>query len=143
MAILKVKRLTTVTVPDNGTAGAVGLDLYMPEDVVVPAGARGQIVKLGLAVELPSGFHVELLPRSSTGVKTPIRISNEMGIIDSDYRGEIGAIVDNVSNQAFVLKKNERYFQMIVQKNYCDGVLVVDELSDTERSTGGYGSTGK
>lgn len=55
----------------------------------------------------------------------------------------LGAIVDNVSNQAFVLKKNERYFQMIVQKNYCDGVLVVDELSDTERSTGGYGSTGK
>lgn len=143
MAILKVKRLTTVTVPDNGTVGSVGLDLYMPEDVVIPAGARGQIVNLGLAVELPSGFHVELLPRSSTGVKTPIRISNEMGIIDSDYRGEIGAIVDNVSNQDFVLKKNERYFQMIVQKNYCDGVLVVNELSDTERSTGGYGSTGK
>lgn len=143
MAILKVNKLTIVNTPTQGTKGSAGIDLYMPQDVVVPAHTVGQIVGLGLAVEVPNGYHIELLPRSSTGVRTPIRISNEVGIIDADYRGEIGAIIDNISDTDFVLKKGERYFQMIIQKNHCDGVLVVDALSDTERSTGGYGSTGK
>lgn len=143
MAILKVNKLKVVQTPKQGTNGSAGIDLYMPCDVVVPGGAKGMIVKLGIAVEVPNGFHLELLPRSSTGIKTPLRISNEVGIIDADFRGEIGAIVDNNSDKDFILKKNERYFQLIVQKNYCDGVLVVDELSDTERGVGGYGSTGK
>ena len=143
MAILKVNKLTTVNTPTQGTKGSAGIDLYMPQDVVVPANARGMFVHLGIAIEVPQGYYAELLPRSSTGIRTPIRMANEAGVIDSDYRGEVCAIVDNVSDADFKLNKNERYFQLIVHKYHCDGILVVDELSDTERGTNGYGSTGK
>lgn len=143
MAILKVNKLTIVDTPTQWTKGSAGIDLYMPQDVVVPANARGVFVHLGLAIEVPKGHYVELLPRSSTGIRTPIRIANEAGVIDSDYRGEICAICDNLSDSDFTLKKGERYFQLIVHKYHCDGVLVVDELSDTERGTNGWGSTGK
>ena len=143
MAILKVKKLTEVETPTQGTKGAAGIDCYMPKTVIVPAGARGQFVGLGISVEVPDGYHVQVLPRSSTGLKTPIRIANMVGIVDSDFRGQVAALVDNVSDEDFTLEKGNRYFQLVVTKNCCDNVLVVDELSQTERGASGYGSTGK
>lgn len=143
MAILKFKRLRKVKYPEQGTIGSAGLDVFMPEDYIVPAGAMGHIVPLGISLEVPNGFHVELLPRSSTGTKTPIRMANSVGIIDSDYRGEIGAIVDNISGKDFMLQQGNKYFQLVVKRNHLDGVNEVTALSHTERGTGGYGSTGK
>ena len=105
MAILKVNKLTIVDTPTQGTKGSAGIDLYIPQDVIVPANARGVFIHLGIAIEVPKGHYVELLPRSSTAIRTPIRIANEAGIIDSDYRGEICSICDNLSDSNFTLKK--------------------------------------
>lgn len=143
MAILKVNKLTIVDTPTRGTKGSAGIDLYMPQSVVVPANARGMMIHLGLAIEVEEGHYTELISRSSTGIRTPVRLSNEAGIIDSDFRGEICAIVDNLSDEDYMLKRGERYFQLIVHKHHCDDVQVVYELSDTERGASGVGSTGK
>ena len=143
MAILKVNKLTIVDTPTQGTKGSAGIDLYMPKDMIVQANARGVFIHLEVAIEVPKCHYVELLPRSSTGIRTPIRMANEAGVIDSDYRGEICAICDNLSDSNFTLKKGERYFQLIVHKHHCDDIQVVNELSDTERGASGFGSTGE
>jgi len=152
----EVKELYT----DHGSfhEGDAGLDLFCLKDFTVPARAYSVRIPLGICMEafsidtfhtniasetekIPTGFY--LYPRSSTGSKTPIRLSNSVGIIDAGYRGPLMAIVDNVSNEPFTLKKGERYFQVCAPDLGPIQFELSDFLSKTDRGTGGFGSTGR
>lgn len=129
----------------NTRKGDSGFDLYFPSDVFVPPNVMGMKVGLGISCECylnskPSSFW--LLPRSSIS-KTPVRMSNSLGLIDSTYRGELIVPLDNLSNNPFTIKEGTRLFQLA---SPCLATNVkfsiVEELSTTERNDGGFGSTG-
>jgi dUTP pyrophosphatase len=121
--------------------GDAGLDLYVLEDMSIGVGET-KLIKLGVACEPEDGIAYYLMPRSSIG-KTPLRLANSIGLIDGGYRGEIMACVDNIKDDYYEVKAGERLFQLVA----CDcspiSYELVDELSDTTRGTGGFGSTGK
>lgn len=144
---------------DHGTfhKGDAGLDLFCLKDQLIPARAFSVKVPLGVCM---AGYNVTqhsanltqpvqrgtafyMYPRSSTGLRTPIRLSNSVGIIDSAYRGELAAIVDNISDTDYILKKGERYFQVCAPDLSPIQFELVETLDTTTRGTGGFGSTGK
>lgn len=142
MRQLKVKRMhENVKLPTYGTDGAGAIDFYNPCDCMVPIG-KGFIYGLGIAVELAKDEVLLIVPRSSTGVKTPLRVSNSMGVIDSDYRGEIAIVLDNEC-EPYKLKKGERIAQGLIIKIDKYEIKEVDELSETKRGGNGFGHTGK
>ena len=100
------------------------------------------LVPLGFAMEIPDGYHAKVLPRSSTGLKTPVRMANSCGIIDSDYRGEVMMIAEAV-REDWHITAGDRVAQMLIEKNEPVVLVESDELSDTVRGSGGFGSTGK
>ncbi len=142
METIRIKKCKQVRWPSRGSEQAAAWDLYMPEDVKVEHMALGKKVELGLKLEIPEGYYVRILPRSSTGKNTGIRLSNSEGVIDSDYRGEICALIDNLGED-ITLDKGERYFQMILAKRIDAELFKTMELSTTERGEGGFGSSGK
>ena len=100
------------------------------------------LIPTGLFIELPSGFECQIRPRSGLALKKGITVLNTPGTIDADYRGEIGIILINLSNEPFVVNNGERIAQMVI-KEYVKAELVqVDVLDDTERGAGGFGHTG-
>jgi len=121
--------------------GDAGLDLYCLEDQTIGSGETRPI-RLGIACEPEDGRAYFLMPRSSIS-KTPLRMANSIGLIDGGYRGELIAMVDNIKEDAFLVEKGQRLFQLIA----CDCSPVFYELketlSDTTRGVGGFGSTGK
>ena len=124
--------------------GDAGMDLYCPHQLIIEPNET-LLIKMGIACEmtdeyLPVSFM--LAPRSSIS-KTPLRMSNSIGIIDSGYRGEIMACVDNISNEDYMITPGQRLFQIVHPTLYPFNVDVVEELSETERGDGGFGSTGK
>lgn len=127
--------------PTRGSKDAAGLDLYCPFHIKVPADSQKKI-PLGIAVEIPKGHMGLLTPRSSMS-KTPLRCANSVGIIDEDYRGEISIVYENVSCKDYTIARGDRIAQLIIVPVAMVDVLEVDELSETERGAGGYGSTGK
>lgn len=128
--------------------GDSGLDLFVTQRIVVPAKSLSFQIDLCISCEAfqdkgkQMNVSYYLYPRSSMGAKTPLRLSNSVGIIDAGYRGNIMAIVDNLSDEDFVIEQNTRLFQL------CSPVLspisfeVVNSLSETSRGSGGLGSTG-
>lgn len=140
--IVKVKRIEDGQIPTKGTSGAAAWDLYARTDCTVIAGDRPTLVPLGFAIEIPEGYHAKVLPRSSTGLKTPLRMANSCGIIDSDYRGEVMMIAEAV-REDWQIARGERVAQMLIEKNDPAVLVEVDDLSDTARGEGGFGSTGK
>lgn len=120
--------------------GDAGLDLFCPMDITVPAGTVSFKVPLGIACSADVSYY--LYPRSSMGAKTPLRLCNSVGIIDKGYRGEIIAFVDNVSHEAFHIRAGERYFQLCAPNLAGIQFSLVNELDNTTRGTGGFGSTG-
>ena len=149
---VKIKVLEGGKMPTKSTEGAAAYDCYANETVEV--GYNPVLIGLGFALELPEGYHAEIVPRSSVGLKTNLRQPNCVGIIDSDYRGEVKAMYElkplmGVNRDSFypsmgyVLLKGDRIAQMIIKKNEDVELVEVDELSDTERGVGGFGSTGK
>ena len=121
--------------------GDAGLDLYIIEDVSFNPGET-KLIKLGISCECVFGKSYFLFPRSSIS-KTPLRLSNSVGLIDGGYRGEIMASCDNIKNFKFTAKKGERLFQLVAFDCSPISYKIVDSLSDTDRGTGGFGSTGK
>jgi len=97
----------------------------------------------GLATTTKTPQHLLLLPRSSTGLRTPLRLSNSIGVIDAGYRGELIAVVDNVSNKPFTINAGERYFQLCSSNLEPITCRIVQELSETNRNDKGFGSSGK
>ena len=143
MINIKFKKLNEgAIIPKYSTDGSAAFDFYVSEDIWIDID-RTEIVKTGLAIEIPKGYYLEIYPRSSTGLKSPLRLANSVGIIDSDYRGEIGLIFTNTGNQNWVCKKGDRLAQGIIKEIVQCNFIEVNELSETERNTGGYGSTGK
>ena len=123
-----------------------GFDLCLPNDIIVPGNSIGFKIPLGIFCESKyddnsiHGFY--LYPRSSTGSKTPLRMSNSLGIIDYDYRGEIIACVDNISEADFYGTKGQRLFQICSYNLSPINIILKNSLSNTSRGENGYGSTG-
>lgn len=142
MEQMKVKLVNEYAqLPTRGSEDAAGLDLYCPFHIKVPADSQKKI-PLGVAVEIPEGHMGLLVPRSSMS-NTPLRCANSVGIIDEDYRGEISIVYENVSCKNYTINRGDRIAQLIIVPIKLVDVVEVDELSETERGTGGYGSTGK
>lgn len=143
---VKVKRLNdNAVLPKRATEGSAGADLYacINEPVTI---APGELVKIptGIAIELESNdLAAFLFARSGLGVKHGITLSNSVGVVDSDYRGEVCVGLCNVSNEPYTIQPNERIAQMVIMPVACADFIEAEELSDTVRGEGGFGSTGK
>lgn len=120
--------------------GDAGLDLYVLEDITFEPGETKRI-KLGISCEPDDGCAYYLFPRSSIS-KTPLRMSNSIGLIDGGYRGEIMASCDNIKDVPFTAEKGQRLFQLVATDSSPIHYELVDELTETTRGAGGFGSTG-
>lgn len=118
-------------------------DIYASKDTIIPAHSISNKVPTGLKIALPEGWVAKIAPRSSIGAKTGLRLSNSIGIIDADYRGEIGVLYDNISNSDYEIKAGDRIAQVWVERVERFKPVLVDILPATERGEGGFGSTGK
>ena len=143
---LKIKKLRDgARIPCRATDGAAGMDLYacLDEPLTLAPGQLA-VVPTGIAIELPDNSCAAFLyARSGLGVKHGICLSNGVGVIDSDYRGEVCAGLCNVSDKPYVIEPNERVAQMVIAPVFTPDIVEVDELSDTKRGAGGFGSTGR
>jgi len=136
-----VKRLTEfATIPTRGSPLAAGLDLSAAYDEVVPARGR-KLVKTDIAVKMEPNTYGRVAPRSGLAFKNGIDIM--AGVIDEDYRGNVGVILYNTSDVDFVVKRGDRIAQLIEECILKTTVTEVDDLDETVRGDGGYGSTGK
>lgn len=143
---LKIKRLTdTAILPTRGTSGSAGYDLYADIEDEVTINPREIVkVKTGVAIALPSAeFGAFIFARSGLSIKHGISPANCVGVVDSDYRGEIMVGLTNFSNEPYTIKKGERIAQMIIMPVVCPTLCEVSTLDDTSRGEGGFGSTGK
>jgi dUTP pyrophosphatase len=129
--------------PGYETIASAGMDLRanLTESIVLQPLER-TIVKTGLFIELPIGYEAQVRPRSGLAAKHGITVLNSPGTADADYRGEIGVILVNLSNQAFEIQNGERIAQLIIAKHERAEWFEVEELSETSRGAGGFGSTG-
>lgn len=118
-------------------------DLYAMEDVEIPAHSYGNKLRTGVKIQLPEGWLAFILPRSSIGAKTPLRLSNSVGLIDSGYRGELGILYDNTSDDKYFITKGDRIAQLLVMPSYRFQAKVVDSLEDSDRGETGFGDSGK
>ena len=134
---------TELPLPEAQTAHAAGVDLLAAvEDRVTLQPGERMIVPTGLAIALPPGYEAQVRPRSGLAIKQGITLVNSPGTIDADYRGEIGAIVINHGSEAFVIKRGMRIAQMVVAPVAGFAWHEMDELPQSERGEGGFGSTG-
>lgn len=134
-----------VQLPERKSDEAAGMDIhaYLPNGKIgIPPGER-KIVDTGFQMELDAGYEAQIRPRSGLAIKQGITVVNSPGTIDSDYRGEVKVGLLNTGATTFILEPNTRIAQMVIQAVPRVSVLVVDELSETERGEGGLGSTGK
>lgn len=130
--------------PHYATTGSAGMDLraHLTTAIVLQPLER-RVIPTGLFIELPQGYEAQVRPRSGLALKKGLSIPNAPGTIDSDYRGEIGVIVINLSNIPVTIEPTERIAQLVIAKHETIEWQPVQELTDSERGTGGYGSTGK
>jgi dUTP pyrophosphatase len=140
--VVKIKKLhKDAKIPKYETTLSAGFDFYSVEDVVIQP-HETKLVKTGLSIELIPGYELQVRPRSGLSLKTDIRIANSPGTVDADYRGEVGIIVWNTGDDEIKIEKGMRIAQGIINKVERVEFIVVDELSDTKRGSGGFGSTG-
>ncbi|PWG05905.1 dUTP diphosphatase [Polaribacter aquimarinus] len=129
--------------PNYETGSAAGMDLRANIDTAITLKPLERaIVKTGLFIALPDGFEAQVRPRSGLAAKKGITVLNSPGTVDADYRGEIGVILVNLSNEDFIVNDGERIAQLVVAKHERINWKEVETLSETERGTGGFGSTG-
>ena len=129
--------------PNYETIASAGMDLRanITESITLKPLGRA-IIKTGLFIALPIGYEAQVRPRSGLAAKNGITVLNSPGTIDADYRGEIGVILVNLSNDDFVIQNGERIAQMIIAKHERADWIEVQELKETSRGEGGFGSTG-
>lgn len=142
---IKIKKLNpNAKVPKRATNGSAGMDLYacIDEPITITPGQLA-VVPTGIAIALPDNSCAAFLyARSGLGVKHGICLSNGVGVIDSDYRGEICAGICNVSDKPYTIEPDERVCQMVIAPVLTPDIVEVSELDDTQRGKGGFGSTG-
>ncbi len=140
---IKIINKSSHHLPHYETLASAGMDLraYLSEPRTLKPLERS-IVGTGLFIELPVGFEAQVRPRSGLAAKKGITVLNAPGTIDADYRGEIGVILVNLSNEDFVINNGERIAQLVIAKHERAEWEEVSVLSDTDRGEGGFGSTG-
>ena len=146
-ATLRVKRLNEeASLPVKKTPGSAGFDVCAcitepPGRVGIYPGARA-VIPLGIAVDLDEGWEVQVRPRSGLALKKGITVLNTPGTVDSDYRGEIKVILANLGDRTFIVEHGDRIAQLVVSAVPRVALIEVDEIQETERGDGGFGSTG-
>ena len=145
MEKIQVKKLCDwATVPTYGTAEAAGADLYacLEENVVIAPGQTA-FVPTGIAMAIPAGFAGLIYARSGLACKRDLAPANKVGVIDSDYRGQIIVALHNHGNEPQTVCNGDRIAQLVIAPVFTPGFAEVQELDDTQRGAGGFGSTGK
>jgi dUTP pyrophosphatase len=141
---VRVKRLNHgagLPLPDYATKGAAGMDICAAESLVLRAGKR-HAVATGFAFAIPHGYEVQVRPRSGLALKNGITCLNTPGTIDSDYRGEVKVILANLGDDDFQITKGDRIAQIVVAPVQHATMVEVEEIDETLRGAGGFGSTG-
>ncbi len=141
---VKIINNSAFELPQYATEGSAGLDLKANiESPILLESLERKVIPTGLFMELPTGYEAQIRPRSGLALKKGLSIPNAPGTIDSDYRGEIGVILINLSSQPITINKGDRIAQMVISKyeqiNWQESTV----LSESTRGIGGYGSTGK
>ncbi len=143
--ILKIKKLNeNAVIPAMATPGSAGMDLRacIESDVIINPGERA-LIPTGLAIALESNAYVAYIyARSGLAVKSGITLANCVGVIDSDYRGELKVGLVNISDKPFTVSNGERIAQLVISPVIVPEIALVSELDETERAQGGFGSTG-
>lgn len=143
---IQIKTLfSDVILPTKQTSGAAGYDVYSynpGKTIVIPKNSV-EFVHTGFILEIPGGYDVEIRPRSGLSTKYKVIIPNSPATIDSDYRGEILVALFNLGDSEFVIEHGMRVAQLVLRKSIHIEWKTVEELSQTERGKGGFGSTGK
>ena len=141
--IIKIVNRSQHALPHYETKASAGMDLRadITENVILKPLERA-LIKTGLFIELPLGYEAQVRPRSGLAAKKGITVLNAPGTIDADYRGEIGVIVVNLSNETFVIENGERIAQLVIARHERAQWEEVELLTETARGEGGFGSTG-
>ena len=145
MEPIRIKKLNpNAVLPTYGSPEAAGADLYacLDECVSIPAG-KTVFIPTGIAMEVPKGCAGLIYARSSMGAKRGLAPANKVGVIDSDYRGQVMVALHNHSQEEQVVQPGERIAQLLITPVFTPGFREVDDLTDTDRGTGGFGSTGR
>ncbi len=143
MTDIKIKNLSSNPLPSYATALSAGVDLYANlEDEVVLKPLDRAMIPTGIYLELPAGFEGQVRPRSGLAAKHGLSVLNSPGTVDADYRGEVKVILVNLSNEPFTVKHGERIAQLVIARHETANWINTEELSETERGTGGFGHTG-
>ena len=144
MVLVSVQNQSNFDLPTYATKDSSGADLKAAIDSpIILKPLERRIIFTGLKMALPEGYEAQVRPRSGLAAKYGITVLNSPGTIDADYRGEIGVILVNLSNTSFKIQPGERIAQLVVSKFEQIDWLPMDELSNTKRGEGGFGSTGK
>ncbi|WP_286912043.1 dUTP diphosphatase [Flavobacterium sp. UBA4197] len=140
---IKIINKSAHALPEYETNASAGMDLRANiEAPVTLQPLERALVKTGLFIELPIGFEAQVRPRSGLAFKKGVTVLNSPGTVDADYRGEIGVILVNLSNEPFVVENGERIAQLVIARHERAEWQEVVELSETARGEGGFGSTG-
>ncbi len=133
-----------IPLPQYMTEGSAGMDLYAAvEETKVLNPGEIRLIPTGLCIALPEGFEAQIRPRSGLALKHGITMLNTPGTIDADYRGEIGLIMINLGQAPFTINRGDRVAQMVINEVARARFIEVEDLEETDRSSGGFGSTGK
>ena len=144
MTKIQIKKLSSsVSIPKYETSGSSGMDIaaHIENNIIINPGEKF-LVSTGFSIAIPKGYEVQIRPRSGLAAKRSITVLNTPGTIDVDYRGEIKVILINLGKEKFIVKNGERIAQMVVCPVVQANLEEVEDLPDTERGSGGFGSTG-
>ena len=141
---VKIVNYSNNPIPDYKTVHSAGVDLcaYLPDNDVTLNPLERKLIPTGIYIELPKGYEAQVRPRSGLALKNGITVLNSPGTIDADYRGEVGVLLVNLSNQIFTVHSGDRIAQMVISKYEIAEFVESLELAETERGAGGFGHTG-
>ena len=137
------KKEAGIAIPKYESSGAAGMDIraFLEAEVSIPRLGRAKI-PTGLFLEIPLGYEAQIRPRSGLAARQGVTVLNAPGTIDSDYRGELEVILVNLGDEPFTVKNGDRIAQMVISPVTCAAICEAEFLSETERGSGGFGSTG-
>jgi len=141
IAVKRLDHASDLPLPSYETAGSAGMDVRAAEELVIAPGQRG-LVGTGVAFAIPHGYEIQVRPRSGLALKKGISIPNSPGTIDSDYRGELKVILINHGDEDFIIERGDRIAQIVVAPVQRGILVEVANLDETQRGSGGFGSTG-
>ena len=136
-----VREANTITIPEYATPNSSGVDLCSTMYCIIKPGEQS-LIPTGIKIAIPEGYEAQIRPRSGLALNQKITIPNSPGTIDADYRGEIGVLLINLSQEDFIINDGERIAQMVIARHEQGQFVQVEMLDETERGEGGYGHTG-